>query len=210
MNALTGNVPSSGGNPVRDGRPVEKRAPPVFPRSGNPVRDDILVEDISVECISRQGNHINRKTCAGTQTKTPYGVSRDESPTEISGCLPQLISIAMNALTGNIPSSGGNPGRDGRSVEKRAPPVFPRSGNPVRDDILVEDISVECISRQGNHINRKTCTDTRIKTPYGVSHDESPTGRLADVFRIDFYCYECPHGQYPAHSYRVTRTSLIE
>jgi hypothetical protein len=61
MNALTGNVPSFVGNPVRDGISVEKRAPPVFSRSGNPVRDDISVEDIAVEYISHSGNNINKK-----------------------------------------------------------------------------------------------------------------------------------------------------
>ncbi|MDR1171781.1 MAG: hypothetical protein LBL24_04930 [Bacteroidales bacterium] len=48
MNVLPDNVPSFGGNPVRDDISVEKHAPPVFPCSGNPVRDDILVEAISV------------------------------------------------------------------------------------------------------------------------------------------------------------------
>jgi hypothetical protein len=47
---------------------------------------------------------------------------------------------------------------------------------PVRETISIENGmgAGYVFPRQGNHINRKTCIDTRIKTPYGVSHHESP------------------------------------
>jgi hypothetical protein len=148
-----------------------------------PVRETISIERyMRGLCIfPRQGNHINRRTCTSIRNKIPYGAH--SSTINVSLVIYRVHSLTINVvrvknrvhfLTINVSlgiyrvhSSTINV----LLVKNRV------SHNESADVFRIDSMDMNALTgkvetrlyvlfpRQGNHINRRTCTDTRTKTP---------------------------------------------